>query len=86
VDGNNYHILRTGCFPFIKYHCTNREYQNLTFENAFFTFLKILNLGVPTLAYGVGSWLFVKFEEDVVTPKGVVKIYFLNKEDRNSQH
>jgi len=80
VDGVNYHILRTGCFPFIKYHCTKRPYEDLRVQNAFFTTLKLLNLGIPTLAYGVGSWLLVKHSEDVQTPKGIVRIYFLIKE------
>lgn len=37
--------------------------------------------GVPTLAYGVGSWMLSKETEEVMTPKGRVKIFFLNKED-----
>ncbi|KAK7010673.1 hypothetical protein BgiMline_002292 [Biomphalaria glabrata] len=81
VDGKNYHILRTGCFPFIKYHCSSRPYADLEAENAFYTFLKILNLGIPTLAYGIGSWFLVKHSEEVIMPDGiVVKVYFLNKE------
>ncbi|KAK3595144.1 hypothetical protein CHS0354_028576 [Potamilus streckersoni] len=86
VDGVNYHILRTGCFPYIKYHCSRRPYQDLTTENTFFTVLKIINVGIPTLAYGIGSWMLIKFEEEVKTSKGTVKVYFLNKEDRNAQY
>ena len=48
--------------------------------------LLLLFTGIPTLAYGVGSWMLVKFSEDVHTPKGTVTIYFLNKEDRSSKY
>lgn len=40
----------------------------------------VLLVGIPCLAYGLGSWMLVRFEEDVPTEKGVVKVYFLNKE------
>lgn len=84
VEGANYHVLRTGCFPFIKYHCTKRPHQDLNREDLFFTTLKLINFGIPCLTYGLASWMFIKFEEEVETPKGTVKVYFMNKEDPNS--
>ncbi|KAI8496225.1 hypothetical protein Bbelb_260660 [Branchiostoma belcheri] len=84
VDGQNYHILRTGCFPYIKYHCTRRPYQDLSFEDKFYTGLKIINFGIPCLAYGIGAWFLVTTTEDVKMPQGTVKVYFWYKEDHDA--
>lgn len=87
VDEANYHILRTGCFPFIKYHCTKRPFHDLKQENNFFTLLKILNLGIPTMAYGVGSWMLARHYRDVRMDDGkLVRIYFLNEEDESAEY
>jgi hypothetical protein len=46
VGSSNYHILRTGCYPYIKYHCTKRPYEDLNIEDNFFRVIKCINLGM----------------------------------------
>ncbi|XP_063052603.1 uncharacterized protein C15orf61 homolog [Engraulis encrasicolus] len=86
VQGANYQILRTGCFPFIKYHCTKAPPQNLDFEDRFFGTLKVINLGIPCLAYGIGSWMMISASETVQTSVGPVTVYFLYKEKEGAQY
>jgi len=52
AGGSNYHVLRTGCFPYIKYHCSKRPVQDLSGEDRFFKAIKILNLGKWTATTG----------------------------------
>ena len=50
---HSYLILRTGCFPYMKYHCTkstlidNDFYQSnlIKYQNRFINFIKIFKLG-----------------------------------------
>jgi hypothetical protein len=99
VDGRNYHILRTGtnqpshlsflgifisgCFPYLKYHCTQRtKSADLSFENRLYTFFKIFNLGLPTLMYGLAARFLIRHYEIVHTKQhGPIKIYFLIQEN-----
>uniref|UniRef100_A0AC11E0G4 Chromosome 15 open reading frame 61 n=1 Tax=Ovis aries TaxID=9940 RepID=A0AC11E0G4_SHEEP len=42
--------------------------------------------GIPTLLYGLGSWLFARVTETVHTSYGPITIYFLNKEDEGAMY
>lgn len=46
AGNSNYHVLRTGCFPYIKYHCTKRPKVDLSVDDKFYKAIKIINLGI----------------------------------------
>ncbi|XP_026283558.2 uncharacterized protein C15orf61 isoform X1 [Frankliniella occidentalis] len=86
AGNSNYHILRTGCYPFIKYHCSKRHHQDLALENFLMRLIKITNLCIPCLLYGLAATQLIRHEEEVHTQHGPVNIYFLYPEDKGSLH
>lgn len=86
--GSNYHILRTWCWPYIKFHCTKSEIKDLSMENKFYELIKKLNLGIPLILYGFAAIFLIKHEEIVNVPetKAKVKIYFLIPEEKGSSY
>ncbi|XP_017020716.1 uncharacterized protein C15orf61 homolog [Drosophila kikkawai] len=84
-SGTNYHILRTACYPYMKYHCSKREVQDLWLEDKFFRFLKVINLGLPMLFYGLAAIRLISHTEIVHVSETVkVPIYFLYAEDKGA--
>ncbi|CAK1598634.1 unnamed protein product [Parnassius mnemosyne] len=84
VGKSNYQILRTGCFPYIKYHCSKKEAEDLKSSDKFMRIIKIANLGIPCLLYGIAATILIKHSEVVSTRKGPVTIYFLLPEHKGS--
>jgi len=66
----------------MKYHCTKRPYEDLVLEDKMLRMLKVVNLGIPCLAYGVGAWFLISEKETIVTDLNSVTIYFLYPEDK----
>ena len=78
-------MLRTGAFPFVKYHISKRQVDDLDLEDKFYRALKLLNFGLPTLLYGIAGLLWAKHTEIVILPCGQeITIYFWYKENRGS--
>ncbi|XP_037296491.1 uncharacterized protein C15orf61 homolog isoform X1 [Manduca sexta] len=86
VGKSNYQILRTGCFPYIKYHCSKRIQEDLDTSDKFMRYIKIINLGIPCLLYGLAATQLIRHQEIVYTSKGPVTIYFLLPEHKGSLH
>lgn len=55
----------------------------MKFENNIFMLLKILNLGIFILVYGIVVFFLIKYEEIVKIVNGDVKIYFLMEEEKD---
>ncbi|XP_076242194.1 uncharacterized protein C15orf61 [Calliopsis andreniformis] len=86
VGSSNYHILRTGCFPYIKYHCSKKPRRNLNREDQIYWMIKLMNLGLPLLIYGLTAIFLISHQEVVKTPSGDVTIYFLLSENKSSPY
>ncbi|XP_045765471.1 uncharacterized protein C15orf61 homolog isoform X2 [Maniola jurtina] len=84
VGKSNYQILRTGCYPYIKYHCSRKPAENLEASDKFMRVIKVINLGIPCLLYGLAATRLIRHTEVVHTSKGPVTIYFLLPEDKGS--
>ncbi|KAF7495044.1 hypothetical protein SSS_02080 [Sarcoptes scabiei] len=87
VERHNYHVLRLGCYPYIKYHCTRRPYQDLALENSLYTLIKCINLGIPSMIYGLSATRLAKHSQTIsVAGKPKVEIFFWYKENHNSPY
>ncbi|XP_061711048.1 uncharacterized protein C15orf61 isoform X1 [Cydia pomonella] len=86
VGESNYQILRTGCYPYIKYHCSRRHVEDLSASDKFMRIIKVANFGIPCLLYGLAATQLIRHTEIVHTSKGPVTIYFLLPEHKGSFH
>ncbi|XP_073942831.1 uncharacterized protein C15orf61 isoform X1 [Choristoneura fumiferana] len=86
VGKSNYQILRTGCFPYIKYHCSRKAAEDLGTSDKFMRVIKVANFGIPCLLYGLAATQLIRHTEIVQTSKGPVTIYFLLPEHKGSLH
>ncbi|XP_075971514.1 uncharacterized protein C15orf61 homolog isoform X2 [Anticarsia gemmatalis] len=86
VGRSNYQILRTGCFPYIKYHCSRKREEDLTTSDRFMRVIKVVNFGIPCLLYGLAATQLIRHTEIVHTSRGPVTIYFLLPEHKGSTY
>ena len=82
----NYEILRTGCFPYIKYHCTRTNPPNdVNFTNNVIRCCKIATFCVPCLLYGTAAIFLISHKENVESLNGL-ELYFLLPEDHQARN
>jgi hypothetical protein len=62
-----YDVYRTGCFPMIKFFCNKTLHSNSSsaadaakFEDRLLRLIKIVNIGIPTLLYGIASMFLIR--------------------------
>lgn len=70
----------------MKYHCTKRPFEDLSFEDNFYKVIKVINLGIPQLLYGIAAIYQIRYVEYVDMPHGKVPIYFLYQEDKGAEY
>lgn len=73
VGDSNYHVLRTGCYPYIKYHCTKRMHQDLSLDNTMMNLIKVLNLGESNKLI---SLIFINREEGLTHTYSFHHLFF----------
>jgi len=80
----NYEILRTGCYPFIKYHCTATDPPNdLKLTNSIIRMVKISTGCLPCLVYGTAARYLITHCEKLESRQ--VDIHFLIPEDHDAR-
>ena len=65
IENNEYLVLRTGCFPYIKYHCSKIERgsyntKDVKLCNYFLNFIKLANLGMILSVATFITYLFIE--------------------------
>lgn len=82
---NNYEILRTGCYPYVKYHCTRTEPPNdLMLTNGIIRAAKISTACLPCLVYGTAARFLITHHETLKSHN--IKIHFLIPEDHSAKY
>ncbi|GMT28558.1 hypothetical protein PFISCL1PPCAC_19855, partial [Pristionchus fissidentatus] len=81
VDHVNYHVLRIGCFPFIKYHFTARNVEDLKTEDLIWRAITVVNLGIPCALYGLAATFLITQTDVIVVEGKKIPIHFLIKEN-----